>query len=89
MSTLYAQEKQLRCAVLEQAISDFVRGGPDEAVSVARAEVCKERLAITWIFGDDQKHSFSFESICDLVDVDPGELRALLIERLLEQEYDR
>lgn len=82
------REYALRAAMLEQAISDFTRENVDGPVSLAHAEKTGERLAITWIFGDEQDYAFSFDVCCELRDLDPDKTRELLIARVIDL-YDK
>jgi hypothetical protein len=73
----------LRVAMIEQAVSDFLRTGSDEASSIQHAEKIGERLSITWIFGEEQDYPFSFECLCEVVSCDPDEVRGRVIDKVL------
>lgn len=83
MILVLTRELALRYAFLEQGVSDFLRGGSDEYLSVAKAEEAGERLAVTWIFGDEQDYPFSFDSTCDFLDIDSEVLRKALVRKVL------
>lgn len=53
-----APEKSLLSAILQSALSDLRRGGPDR------------RKAIEYFLSPDEDYIFSFKSVCDLLSVD-------------------
>jgi hypothetical protein len=66
-------EKRLMVAVLEEAISVVVNGAArdDERRAVVRE-------ADRWFASDDRANPFAFASICDVLDLDAGQVRQAL-----------
>jgi predicted Ser/Thr protein kinase len=69
--TIREGEKELMLAVLEDAISSFQR------YLVARNEGERKQFqdAQEWILGKDEDWLFSFDAICEALDLDPDYLR--------------
>ena len=67
-------EKMLMLAVLQDAISCFQRG-----VLASRDPDKSFREAEDWLFNEKSDWPFSFESICQALDLSPGYLKAGLI----------
>jgi len=71
------RSKRLWIAVVQQAIDDakgrssFAPGSPEEIESI-------QREALRWIFQDRLPVANSFDSICDLLDIDPDRARERL-----------
>jgi predicted Ser/Thr protein kinase len=69
--TIREGEKELMLAVLEDAISSFQR------YLIARNEGERKQFqeAQEWILGKDEDWLFSFDAICEALDLDPDYLR--------------
>lgn len=67
-------EKRLMVAVLEEAISVVVNG----AVRDGDGRRAVVREAHRWFASDDRAGPFAFASICDVLDLDPGQVRQAL-----------
>lgn len=81
------KEISLRVSILEQGISDFLYARPEGVRSIQHAEKIREQLSITWIFGSEQNYPFGFEALCDVVSLDPSQVRTELINEVLN-DYD-
>jgi hypothetical protein len=68
-------EHRLMRAVLEKALGDLALEGatePPPLVGYRRPPV------LDWFVSRDRSWPFSFENICDAIDLDPGRVRAVL-----------
>lgn len=70
-----AAERQLMLAVLADAVRSYVgnRGARDREARV----LFRETLA--WFTSPDRTTLFSFESICDALDIEPDYVRRMLV----------
>lgn len=78
--SLAAPEVKLIAAVLDDAISCFKK--------YATAKECREqrlfRETEEWLFGEDPSWPFSFENLCEFLEINPSYLRGGLL-RLKQQ----
>ena len=74
-------ERRLVMAVLLEAVNDVLR------TTFSQSEVSRRNSedALRWIASNKNDHLLSFESVCDLLDIDPSALRKRLVE-LVEME---
>jgi hypothetical protein len=68
----FQPEKRLMLAVLEEAIATFQRHALSESLPSKRLVEEVE----SWADGADTEWPFSFERICEALDIEPGGLRA-------------
>lgn len=72
-------ERLLMWAVLQQAFLDVGRGDlvgrPGRGLAGGRVAMLE---AIRWFASPDRGHPYAFHSICDVLDLDPREIRVLL-----------
>lgn len=72
-------ERLLMWAVLQQAFLDVGRGDlvgrPGRGLAGGRTALLE---AIRWFASTERGHPYAFHSICDVLDLDPREIRALL-----------
>lgn len=77
-------EMLLVIAVMEMAVSDFVRfdglDGIDSDTGVKKSSI--HRDAEQWLFSDDRDWPFSFLNLCDIIGVEPSALRHRLHQYL-------
>jgi len=67
-------EQRLMCAVLEEALIELA-GTRVAAPSPWRAHRNRQEL-LAWFASPDRSWPFSFENICDAIDLDPAQVRA-------------
>ena len=67
-------EQRLMCAVLEEAIIELVTTRV-AARSPLRDHRSRQEL-LTWFTSTDRSWPFSFENICDAIDLDPAQVRS-------------
>lgn len=89
MKYVLDKEMSLRVAMVEQGVSDLLRISSDEASSAQHAERIGERLAMTWIFGEEQDYPYSFETLCEVISCDPDEIRKRIVDKILSIYHDR
>jgi len=66
-------EKRLLVAVLTDAVTRFAKG-----VRAGRGEDQRMRELATWFSSHDAKWPFSFENVCEQLEVDPESIRTFL-----------
>ena len=82
--TLYRGELRLMCAILDEAIGEYLkcRGGRGRR----KQRLFRETSA--WLASDDRSWVFSFANICDALDLDPASVRRRLgVDRLDERFF--
>jgi hypothetical protein len=78
-------EKRLMFAVLEEALVDYAKLGGSTRPSARHALAELE----AWFVGRGDRWPFSFERICDALDIDPDYLRGGLQAWRTRQRYER
>lgn len=68
-------ERQLLAGILQEALDSFSRTCP----SPTPRDHQRSRDAEAWIFSDDRSSPFTFRSVCDVLDLDAGRIRDLLV----------
>jgi hypothetical protein len=68
-------EERLMAAVLEDALRELIRPGGGWRGARARAEVQ------LWFDSDDVAWPFSFVNVCEVLDLDPAEVRSSIAVR--------
>lgn len=68
-------EKRLMAAVLEDAV-ELVVNGPHHGAAERSAAV---EEAEDWFASNDRRRPFAFAAICDVLDLDPGQVRQFLL----------
>lgn len=69
-------ETRLMFAILEDAVSTIVASRRSGAGRHAKVR----REAIEWMLSEERTHIFSFENICDALDIDGPTLRRVVLE---------
>jgi hypothetical protein len=69
-------ERRLRLAVLEDAVHELQR----RANPIGRRERAQYEVELGWFMSNDRSDPFSFESICEALDMDPDLLRRRLCQ---------
>lgn len=77
--------RMLMAAVLEDAIHCILEGTRPK--SNARARI-RAGASLRWMRAADTTHAFSFESICDVLELDREHMRQLVSDRVQGQEAD-
>jgi hypothetical protein len=78
-------EQRLMCAVLEESLTELAA---TRVAARSRLEGHPHRdELLAWFASPDRSWPFSFENICDAIDLDPGQVRAGL--RILSRSSTR
>ena len=68
-------EQQLMCAVLAEALADL--NATHRAVR-PHLDIKRRHRVLAWFVSHDRSWPFSFENICDAIDLDPDGMRTAL-----------
>ena len=71
--------RKLMAAVLGSAVEDLVKNDPD---SRNRKESTEYLNAYHWVFQEDNKEVYSFETVCESLDLNADELRTKIQQAL-------